>query len=119
MPRPVLLCLATLVGALAFAQAASAGPAELHRADRDQVKALRLTVDWLTTYPELLWVGVEMPGRCEALPSGRRACPVAISLLAWTRGKLAPWRCDAQILLPAPGRTARARRTSARCHPLA
>jgi hypothetical protein len=117
MPRPVLLCLATVAGALAFAQSASAQPAESQRADRDQVQALRLTVDWLTDYPEPLWVGVEMPGRCEALPSGRRACPVAISLLAWTRGELAPWRCDAQALLPASGSAARPRRTSARCHP--
>jgi hypothetical protein len=119
MPRPVLLGLATLAGAVAFAQAAAAGPAVSHRTDRDQVKALRMTVDWLTTYPEPLWVGVEMPGRCEPLADGRRACPVAINLLSWTRGELAPWRCDAEVLLPAPRSSARARRTSADCDPLA
>jgi hypothetical protein len=118
MARPVLLALATLVGALAFAQAATTAAATSDRADRDQVTALRMTVDWLTTYPEPLWVGVEMPGRCEPLASGRRACPVAIDLLAWTGGRLAPWRCDARVLLPAPASSARARRTSAHCHPL-
>jgi hypothetical protein len=118
MRRPVLV-LATIVFALGITQAASAAPAESRRVDRDHVKALRLTVDWLAAYPEPLWVGVEMPGRCQPLVDGRRACPIAISLLAWTRGELVPWRCDAQALLPAPGSTARARRSSARCHPLA
>jgi hypothetical protein len=119
MPRPVLLGLAAIIGALAFAQLGSTASAATHRADRDQVKAMRLTVDWLATYPEDLWLGVELPGPCRALPSGRRACPIAISLRAWTRGELAPWRCDAQILLPPLGSTTRARRTSARCHELA
>jgi hypothetical protein len=118
MPCRVLLGLATLAGALALAQAAAAGPAGPHRADRDQVEALRMAVDWLTTYPEPLWVGVALPGRCEELPSGRRACPVSIDLLAWTRGELAPWRGNAHVLLPAPGSSARARRTSADCGPV-
>jgi hypothetical protein len=118
MPHPVLLGLATLAGALCMTHGAAAAPTGSQRADRDQVKALRMAVDWLTTYPEPLWVGVAMPGRCEELGSGRRACPVSIDLLAWTRGELAPWRCDAHVLLPAPGSTARARRTSADCHPV-
>jgi hypothetical protein len=118
MARPLLLGLALLAGALALAQSTAAGAAGPHRGDRDQVTALRMTVDWLATYPEPLWVGVGMPGPCDRLPSGRRACPVSISLLAWTRAELTPWRCDADVLLPAPSSPARARRTSADCHPL-
>jgi hypothetical protein len=117
MPRRLLLGLAMLAGTLGFAHSATVGAAASSRAD--QVKALRMTVGWLATYPEPLWVGVEMPGRCDSLPSGRRACPIAITLLAWTRGELAPWRCAAHALLPAPGSRAHARRTSADCHPLA
>ena len=137
MPRPVLLGLAATVGALALAPSGSAAPAgttTAHRAGgaehaltaaaglravRDQAKALNATVDWLVTYPEDLWVGVEMPGPCRSLSAARRACPVAISIRAWTAGRLAPWRCEAQAVLPAPHSAWKARRTSARCHQLA
>jgi hypothetical protein len=120
MPRPLALGLAATIAALAFAQsgvAASPDRAPAYRADRDQVKALRMTVDWLAIYSPHLWIGVEMPGPCQPLPGGGRACPIAIDLRAWTRGELAPWRCDAQVLLPPPGSATPARRTSARCHP--
>jgi hypothetical protein len=121
MPRRVLLGLAALIGALAIAQsgtAASAGPAAAHRADRDQVKALRMTIDWLTTYSEDLWVGVELPGECRTLADGRRSCPIAISLRAWTHGELAPWRCQATALLPAPRSTDPPLRMSGHCRQL-
>jgi hypothetical protein len=121
MPRPVLLGLAATISAMVLAQPGSAASGESgapDRTDRDQVKALRLTVDWLATYPEELWVGVDMPGRCRTLPGGTRTCPVAISLRAWTGGELAPWRCEAEVLLPPARSTKPARRTNARCNQL-
>jgi hypothetical protein len=74
----------------------------------------------MTIYPAGLWIAVELPQPCRALPAGRRICPIAIQLLAWTHGVLTPWRCAAHALLPAPQSRskARVRRTSAHCAPL-
>jgi hypothetical protein len=110
------LILALVLLALAAPAGARAGP----RDHRDQAAALRATTSWLAIYSPRVWIGVELPGRCRALPSGSRSCPIAIRLLAWTAGALTPWRCVAQAVLPAP--TSRAehsvRRTSAHCTPL-
>jgi hypothetical protein len=114
MPRVVLMALPALIGALLCAQPALAAP--LH-GGRDEAQALRLTAAWLATYPPHLWLGIELPGDCRPAPHGRRACPVAITLRAWTHGELAPWRCRAEVLLPPQGSRAAARRTSARCTP--
>jgi hypothetical protein len=114
MPRPVVMSLLATIGALVGAQPGSAAPAH---AGRDEARALRATADWLATYPPHLWVGLELPRPCRPLPDGRRACPIAITLRAWTHGELAPWRCNAELLLPPPRSRAAARRTSARCHP--
>ena len=122
MPRPVLAVLAAVIAALAFAplgSSAATGSGSAQRTDSDRAAALRLTADWLAAYPEHLWVGVELPGDCRTLPDGRRRCPIAISLRAWTHGSFAPWRCEARAVLPPPQATSAPRHTSARCHELA
>lgn len=108
----ILLTLTLALPLLAFAAPAAASPRE----QRDQAVALQVTTDWMASYPAGLWIAVELPRPCRALPSGRRTCPIAIRLLAWTDGVLAPWRCAAHAVLPARSK-ARARRTSADCEP--
>ena len=87
---------------------------------RDQAVALHVSTNWMAIYPAHLWIAVELPQPCRAVPSGRRICPIAIQLRAWTDGALAPWRCSAYAVLPAPQSrsAARSRRTSADCAPL-
>jgi hypothetical protein len=122
MSPPPLLALATSMVALAFAYfTATASPATGapgDRAQRDQVQALRMTGDWLGTYPAELWIGAGLPGRCVTLDDGRRECPISITLRAWTGGELAPWRCDAAVMLPARGGHGPAHRESAHCRQL-
>jgi hypothetical protein len=98
--------------------AAPAGAGVAPPQQRDQAAALRASAAWLAVYPGGVWLGVELPQRCRTLPSGRRMCPIAIRLLAWTGDRLAPWRCAAHVLLPAPGTRAPVRRSSADCSPL-
>ena len=115
MRRAFLPCLAgfALVLALASAgQSASRGTTP----QGDKRAALRMTSDWLATYPARVWGGVALPGDCRTLAGGRRACPIAIVLRAWTQGRRLPWRCEARAILPAAGDSAAPRRTSARCH---
>ena len=116
MRSPLALTLTLVLLALAAPGGASAAPLD----HRDQAAALRATTGWLAIYRPGVWIGAELPGPCRALPSGERRCPIAIRLLAWTNGALAPWRCAAQAVLPAPqaGSKRRVRRTSARCTPL-
>lgn len=118
MTLRVLLTLALAVPALAVAAPATASPGSPEQ--RDQAVALQVTTDWMAIYPARLWIAVELPRPCRALPRGRRTCPIAIRLLAWTDGVLAPWRCTAHAVLPARRSRARAdvRRTSAHCAPL-
>jgi hypothetical protein len=122
MAPPPLLALAASMVALAFAYFTSvATPATRTTADRDhqdQAKALRMTADWLGTYPDRLWIGVALPEPCVAQNDGSRSCPISISFRAWSHGALAPFRCDARVVLPSPGEDRPARRTSARCHEL-
>ena len=110
--------LTLLLPLLAFAAPATASPRPPQQ--RDQAVALQVTTNWIAIYPARLWIAVELPQPCRALPSGRRICPIAIRLLAWTDGVLAPWRCAAHAVLPArqSRSRARARRTSSRCAPL-
>jgi hypothetical protein len=110
-------CAIALAAALAFACAgpAHAGPAPSTGAD--QVAALRAATRWLAIYPPPLWLGVEPPGTCRRLPSGRRSCPIAITLRVWSADRLLPWRCAAHVMLPAPGRRGAPHRTSADCTP--
>ena len=116
MRSPLALTLTLVVLALAAPAGASAAPLD----HQDQAAALRATTGWLAIYSPRVWIGVELPGRCRPLPRGRRRCPIAIRLLAWTGGALAPWRCVAQAVLPAaPSRAGDSvRRTSAHCTPL-
>jgi hypothetical protein len=122
MSRPPLLALAASMVALTFAYfTALASPAARttgEREQRDQVKALSMTVDWLGTYPADRWIGAELPEHCAKLADGRRECPIAITLRVWTGGELAPWRCDADVVLPAPRADGRARRGEAHCRQL-
>ena len=113
--KRILLGLALTLPLLALASPTTASPRLSQQ--RDQAVALQLTADWIATYPARLWIAVELPHPCRALPSGRRICPSAIRLLAWTDGVLAPWRCVAHAVLPArQSRTSsRGRRTSSRC----
>jgi hypothetical protein len=111
---PVTLTLAVAL-MLAFALPAHAAPAPSTR--EDQIAALRATTRWLALYPPELWLGVEPPGTCRHLPSGRRSCPIAIAIRAWSADRLDPWRCAAHVLLPAPGHGGAPRRTSADCAP--
>ena len=110
----LLLTLALVV----FAAPATASPRPHQQ--RDQAVALQVTTNWIAIYPTRLWIAVELPGPCRVLPGGRRTCPIAIRLLAWTDGVLAPWRCAAHAVLPARQSRSRARprRTSSRCAPL-
>jgi len=114
----ILLTLALMLPLLAFA--APATPSVRPSQQRDQAVALHVSTNWMAIYPARLWIAVELPQPCRALPSGRRTCPIAIQLRAWTDGALAPWRCSAHAVLPAPQSrsTARSRRTSADCAPL-
>jgi hypothetical protein len=111
--RILLVLTLALPLALADPAPASPGPPE----QREQAVALQVTTNWMAIYPAGLWIAVELPQPCRALPSGRRICPIAIRLLAWTDGVPAPWRCTAHAVLPAPQARskARVRRTSARC----
>ena len=111
----ILLVLTPSLPLLAFAAPATASPRSLQQ--RDQAVALRVTTNWIAIYPARLWIAVELPQPCRALPSGTRICPIAIRLLAWTDGVLAPWRCVAHAVLPArqSRSSARGRRTSSRC----
>jgi hypothetical protein len=111
---PVTLALAVAL-MLAFALPAHAAPAPSPR--DDQVAALRATTRWLALYPPDLWLGVESPGECRRLPSGRRSCPIAITIKAWSADRLDSWRCAAHVLLPAPGHGGAQHRTSADCRP--
>jgi hypothetical protein len=111
---PCAIALAAVLG-FACTAPAHAGPARSAR--DDQVAALRSATRRLALYPPPLWVGVEPPGTCRALPSGRRSCPIAITLRVWGAGGLEPWRCAAHVLLPAPGRGGEPHRTSADCAP--
>lgn len=114
----ITLALTLALPLLAFATPATASPRPLQQ--RDQAAALQVTTDWIANYPARLWIAVELPRACRALPSGRRICPIAIRLLAWTDGVLAPWRCAAHVVLPARQSRSRVRgrRTSSRCAPL-
>ena len=114
----ILLALTLTLLLLAFAAPATVSPRPPQQ--RDQAVALQVTTNWIAIYPARLWIAVELPQPCRALPSGRRICPIAIRLLAWTGGVLAPWRCAAHAVLPArqSHSRARARRTSSRCAPL-
>ena len=112
-----LACAVALAAVLGFACARPAHAQAARPARDDQVAALRSATRWLALYPPPLWVGVEPPGACRALPSGRRSCPVAITLRVWSAGRLDPWRCAAHVLLPAPGRGGTPHRTSADCSP--
>jgi hypothetical protein len=105
---------------LTFALLAPATPAAAGTGHRDQAAALRATAAWLAIYPPDLWIAPELPQPCRELPSGKRTCRIAIRLLAWTGGALAPWRCVARAVIPAPKSQSRhrARRTSARCAPI-
>jgi hypothetical protein len=110
-----LVALALTSVLLAAAPPAAAG-ARAPR-DRDRAAALRATSAWLAIYPPDLWMAVELPEPCRERPDGTRTCEIAIRLLAWTGGALAPWRCVAQAVLPDPKSSSarRVRRTSARC----
>lgn len=77
-----------------------------------------MTADWLGTYRERLWIGVDLPDPCAPQGDGTRRCPVSITFRAWFHGRLAPFRCEADVVLPAPHSDAAARRTSAHCHAL-
>src|SRR6266508_4577632 len=113
---PLRIPLAVAVALMfAFALPAHAAPAPSTR--DDQVAALRSATRWLALYPPPLWVGVEPPGACRHMPSGRRSCPIAIMLRVWSADRLEPWRCAARVLLPAPGRGGAPHRTSADCTP--
>lgn len=126
LPSPliVLCALAAAICALGFASAAHAGQraasprhvaATRTTPQRDRAAALRASADWLAAYPVRSWGAVELPAPCAPLTGGRRSCPIAIVLRAWTGGRRVPWRCDARLVLPAPGGTGRPRRTSADC----
>ena len=115
--RPLLgLTLTFVLLAPAPPAAAGTGPPD----HRDQAAALRATAAWLAIYPPGHWIAPELPQPCRKLPSGKRTCRIAIRLLAWTGGALAPWRCVARAVLPAPKSQSRhrVRRTSAHCAPL-
>ena len=114
----ILLVLTLTLPLLAYAPTATARQRPPQQ--RDQAVALQLTTSWIAIYPARLWIAVELPQPCRTLPSGRRMCPIAIRLLAWTDGVLAPWRCLAHAVLP-PRQSrsrGRGRRTSARCAPI-
>jgi hypothetical protein len=110
-------CAIALAAALGLACAAPAHAEPARSARDDQVAALRAATSWLALDPPELWVGIEPPGACRRLPSGRRSCPIAITLRVWSADRLDPWRCAAHVLLPAPGRDGVPRRTSADCSP--
>ena len=114
----ILLVLTVTLPLLALATPATGSPRPPRQ--RDQAVALRVTTDWIAIYPARLWIAVELPRPCLALPSGRRTCPIAIRLLAWTDGVLAPWRCVAHAVLPARRSRSRGsgRSCAARCAPL-
>ena len=44
-----------------------------------------MTTNWIAIYPARLWIAVELPRPCRALPSGRRICPIAIRLTGMDR----------------------------------
>ena len=117
MRRAFLPCLAGFALVLALASAGQSA-SRATSPQRDQRAALRLTADWLASYPSRVWGGVALPGDCRAVGGGRRACPIAIVLRAWTQGQRLPWRCEARAILPAAGDGAAPRRTNARCHPV-
>ena len=71
----VLLVLTLMLPLLAFAAPATASAAPPRQ--RDQAVALQVTTDWIAIYPARLWIAVELPRPCRALPSGRRICPIA------------------------------------------
>jgi hypothetical protein len=112
------LALTLTLPLLAYAGPATASPGPPQQ--REHAVALQVTTNWIAIYPADLWIAVELPQPCRALPSGRRICPIAIRLLAWTDGVPAPWRCAAHAVLPSPHARAKARvrRTSAHCAPL-
>ena len=117
----ILSVLTLALPLLAFAAPATASPRPPQQ--RDQAVALRVTTNWIAIYPARLWIAVELPQPCRALPSGRRICPIAIRLLAWTDGVLAPWRCVAHEFsqpvsrVPAPAGGARAPGAQHSCTP--
>jgi hypothetical protein len=99
-----------------LAPAADAGPIAFGGPPQsDRSVALRVSADWLASYPARNWGGVELPGRCTPLAGGRRVCPIAIVLRARTQGRLEPWRCGAWVMLPASRSTGAPHRTSASC----
>ena len=118
MRLPGLLALVGYTAAVAFLLAllaASDSSAHSVRAERDQQRALRQTVAWLSLYPHHVWVGADLPGDCERLRDGRRSCPIAIRLRVHTSAGPEAWRCAAHVVLPASPTKGPAHRTSARC----
>ena len=118
MRLPGLLALVGYTAAVALLLAlpsASDASATSPGAARDQQRALRQTVAWLSVYPQRFWLGVDLPGDCERLADGRRSCPIAIRLRVHTSAGYEAWRCAARAVLSASRKQAAAHRTSAHC----
>jgi hypothetical protein len=88
---------------------ASAWPADARSTAR------AVAAGWSAEVRATAVVGIEPPGRCQAIDGRHAACPIAIVVLVSEAAGQRPWRCSATALVSRAGDQLVGRRSKTRC----